>query len=219
MTFAAAVLAIWIAFALPDEGRRLNLQMVLGLAGFTVGPFALVLAVMRTFDARRLRRMRRGEGVIASWTLSAEAWREFMELYRSLEESAGGTNELNLARVGTATTARSSDGAVKVVIGENAVAVGDEFCPVGRNVAVKIHAGWMEFDETMTNPDGPDWHKLVRLPIAPGADREAIRVQQHFSRAYAAAARSPRLKLYVALGVFGFAALVISIAFWATGGK
>jgi hypothetical protein len=99
------------------------------------------------------------------------------------------------------------------------VAVGNEFCSIGRNVAVAIHGDWLEFDEYMSNPDGHDWHKMVRLPIASGAASEAVRVQQHYTRAYVAAASSPRLKVYVALGFFGFFALVILIAYWATGGK
>ena len=56
------------------------LQAVLGTGGPPVAPFALVLALMRTFDARRFARLARGEGVLARWVVSPERWRAFVVL-------------------------------------------------------------------------------------------------------------------------------------------
>src|SRR5687768_15535479 len=71
------IAAVAVAAVMPGRGSLV--QTGLAIAGLTATPFALVGALVFQVSGRRLARMRRGEGVIARWTVNPAQWRAFVE--------------------------------------------------------------------------------------------------------------------------------------------
>ncbi len=200
---AVALVAIFLAVALLNGKRDGPLPWVLGIVG-TVAVYALVGALVWHGDARRFSRMQRGEGVLATWTVSATEWNRFLELNQRLDrEGKGGANCLDLTA--------PPDKGVEVVVSDNAIYVGGEFHSIEKNATVVVNATYMEFRQVIANPNGSDYRHLFRFPIAAGAQPQAERVRRAYATAYRIAAADPRGKLYIALG---FAVFVLIFVIW-----
>lgn len=167
-TFFGIVAVIVIAFyTLPQVFAGALLAI-----GILAGLMSLVMGLIWVGEARRLARMRRGEGVIARWTLDPTAWREHVEQCRSRPVP----EQERIICFGE--TCEPSTGGVEVVFTEDSVWVGDHFLDLGggRNPEARLYDAWIDF--SFGNSEGADF---IRVPVAQRARREAERVERHFN--------------------------------------
>ena len=204
MVLAIALIALTVAIKMPNGGSGFTLQSVLGFGGLTTMPFALGAALVYEIGARRLARMRRGEGIIARWTIGPAQWQAFVARSRQLDRGeTWAPNSLDLRT--------SPSAAVEVIVSDNAVLVGDEFHTVEKDATVVVDRAFIEFRHLISDPNGSDGRTLLRIPVAEGAQVDAERVRRQYNAVYAAAAANPRAKLYIALG---FAIFVLVFVIW-----
>ncbi len=204
LTFVASVAAIWIAFRMPDAGQGFTLQSVLGLGGFCVLPFAFVLAIMRTAEARRFVRLARGQGVVARWTIAPTDWTVFVAQDDALAAERGGPNLIDLRGM-------TVGNGVEVVITRDAISVGGDFHPFERDVSITVGPDWVELDQFVSDPNGSDANLYYRFPMPPEAAPDMERLLHDHAAAYVAALANPATKVWVVLGLVGallFAVLV-----------
>ncbi|HEV7731103.1 MAG TPA: hypothetical protein VGR62_03030 [Candidatus Binatia bacterium] len=208
LTVVASVAAIWIAFRMPDAGQGFTVQSVLGIGGICVLPFAFVLAIMRTAEARRYVSLARGKGLVARWTVSPTEWIAFVAGNAALDAERGGANLIDLH--GTSAT-----NGVDVVVTRDAISVGGDFHPFERNVAITIGPDWVELDQFVSDPNGSDANLHYRFPMVPEAAPAMERLAYDNAAAYQAALANPWTKVWVVLGLVGVLlfAVVVTLIF------
>lgn len=129
---------------------------------------ALAVGAILGGQARDRRRMERGEGVVARWTLDAAHWREFVKL-----------NE------GTVTipTSKSPDTGVEVVFAENAVYVDGEFYTMdrswGTHASMKPSTSGVVFIEL--GQSGLETYSPICIPVPDRSHGSATRVVAYFN--------------------------------------
>lgn len=194
--FVLSLAAIVAAFRIPDAGKGFTLQTVLGIGGLTVAPFAIVLALMRTADARRFARLARGEGVVARWTIPPGQWQAFVARNDALNGERGEPNLVDVHGI-------ASGHGVDVVVTGESLSVGGDFHTFERDVTITVGPGWVEFYQYVYNPNGSDAHLHYRFPIVPGAERDVARLRDGLAVAYEEAAASSHAKLYIVIVLLG----------------
>lgn len=182
---------------------------VVAVSGAAIGTIALFVAGMRQIDVARCRRMLRGEGVIATWTVDAEQWRRFRERNREWENSPRtGPNLVDVWQ-------EPLSGGLVVAVSDNGLLVGADFHSIDRNARVKVYGSWMEFDTVMPRSDGgSEVHLFHRFPVAPGSEGAAWDVERFYSRTRGKAASNPRTRIYLAAAFVGGPVVFAAMAWW-----
>jgi hypothetical protein len=179
------------------------------IGGLTIGLLALVYVLIRQLDVARINRMKRGAGVLATWTVPAEQWERFRASSREWDSMPKvGANRLDVAQ-------DAGDAGIAVTVSDNALRVGDDFHSIEKNAHVRIYDGWMEFDMYVPRVGRmSDGHVIHRFPVAPGSEAAAQAVASHYERVYNQAAASPRIKIVLAIIFIGGPLLAALLAWW-----
>ncbi|MDP3070951.1 MAG: hypothetical protein Q8N18_11725 [Opitutaceae bacterium] len=200
-------LALAYAFSVPRQ-TLIFVNTVIATAAF----IAAIFTVMLQIDVRRFDRLKRGEGVLATWTVAPEQWARFGASSREWDTRPGiGSNTVDLAQAAEA-------GGILITVSDNALLVGRDFYSLEKSTKVRVYDTWMEFNTY--NPGSAKTsgrHLIQRVPVAPGAEASARRIAQHYTQVYAAAVAAPfsRLKaLLVVGGITLLPALAALVAWW-----
>lgn len=184
---AGAVALIWgvsTMAAIDGETPQTAVAVSFGLLGVVLGT---ALTFNFLWGARVVARMRRGEGVIARWTVTPDTFERFREDERR-REAEDGPNDWRLPR-------RTPEAGVEVIFTEDGVLVGETF--FGLASAGLAHV-WsfqtvadnplaLRFDTAMTTSQwSSSGSRLVtqtgvlRIPVATGSNEALARVVEHF---------------------------------------
>jgi hypothetical protein len=193
---AGGIAAVVVAAKMPDAGKGFTLQAVLGIGGLTVVPFALVLALMRTADARRYARLGRGEGLMARWTIPPSQWQAFVANNEALNAERGEPNLIDVHGI-------ASGNGVDVAITGESLSVGGDFHTFERDVEITVGPGWVEFYQYLHVPQGTDGHFHYRFPTVSGVERELQRLRGALSDAYEEAVATSYAKSYIVILLLG----------------
>jgi hypothetical protein len=164
--FLAAV-PIWIV---PILGVFGGMTLLIGLAG----------AITAAHYARLHDQLRAGIDRIAGWTIDPERWHAFLELNERLNAVPGNT----ICRIDSQWQ-RCAD-SVEFMAGRDALLIGDEIHPLPARGSYTVRAvAWLEGPppciELIITSHGK--HVItfsLRVPVAPGAESDAMRVLEHF---------------------------------------
>ena len=189
-----------IAVLLPD-GLPMWVAPTCAVVGFHVGLILAVLALQTHAEARTLDRMRRGEGVLATWTVDPARWALFVEHARQLAAAPGARGSM------LALPATPPASGYAVTVSEDAIRVEEEFAPMRRDAMVYVAGAVLEFRQLVQVGRSMAWW-TYRVPIAEGAERDAERVAAHYAAARARLTR-PARKLWALAGVVAALALVV----------
>lgn len=188
---------------------------------FTIALFALGVLGHALVAARRLRRLRAGEGLIARWRLTPDEWRAFV--YWDQQRNADDRAHMNTLTM----RKRMPKEGIEVLVGEKELAV-DGFVQsmrVGGFASSLEGIAWLEGAPSVIEcwlrvPSGR--HSTIvtslRFPVAGDARAEGIRAYDHF-RGFAEAAqartsiamRNPKRTIQVCLGLL---AICAAAAIW-----
>lgn len=164
-------------------GSRSTALGVLALASGAVAALGFVYALLSQFELARWKRLDRGEGVIARWSVPPETWRDFLVLNSRLNAAPNALACNVAARPGP-------DGAVEVVIAEAAVRIGGDFHSFPARGAIQAAGPYLvpgpppclEFHlTTFTNEHSRKIRWALRAPIPAGAEPQAERVLATFA--------------------------------------
>jgi len=181
VSFAAAALLgcglvamfAWGNFEAPPAPGSI-LPLVVATIVAIVAIFLLVEGGMAAFEARRFERLERGEGVIARWTLDADAWRERLRERRVLDALPGAL------QTAPDLPDEISTPSIAIVVSDDAVSYGTEAWQAYHAdwcIQASLDGLWLTLDwpaeETQTH--------VCRIPVAAGAEADAERVVRHFA--------------------------------------
>jgi hypothetical protein len=211
---AAVLLAALVILAVIQmiPGPRQTQTLLVILIGVTVAValFAVTFVVILQIDVRLFNRLKRGEGVLATWTVAPDQWTRFGASSREWDARPGvGSNTVDLAQA-------AEPGGILVTVSDNALLVGRDFYSLEKSTRVRVYDTWMEFNTY--NPGSAKTsgrHLIQRVPVAPGAEASAQRIAQHYAQALATAKAAPftRLKFFlVVIGLTLLPALVALVA-------
>lgn len=190
-----ALAAATIAFQMPDAGRGLSLQAVLGISGILVAPVALVFTLIKAVDAWQMRRLQQGKDVIARWRVCTADWQTFVQHEDQLDQQPDRRPNLLSYRQ------LDAGNGVEVIVGNSAVVIGGEFHALRKRGFANLYGPhWLpgspaclQFDlTTLVSGNTHIMRWVLRLPVAGGAEDQAARVITHYKPATAAQiARNP----------------------------
>lgn len=184
------------ALVLPRSGEDLAMRKLVLFGSLAVLLISGVWWIVRSDEARRLTRLRAGEGVLARWTLDFAQWGEFRQ--RSTEWDKRKDlypNDVDLSQT-------PGSAGIEIVITGDGVLVGEQFTPVERDVRITVRSDWMEFYQVIPKPKGPPFHTVLRIPLQRGREQLASDVQQGYQRAHQAGRWGIRSPLWIALFIF-----------------
>ncbi len=188
LAFAAGGIAASIApFVLPAAVAGDNARGILFVAGVMALLFGGGTALFRHRDSRAMDALARGEGILARWRVDPATWRAFVE---------------HVGKLGPLYDAFSPgdsvpDRGVEVIVGENAVQVGDGIVALPRHgtpevTHAELHAsdeGWrpsyielgLYYPGGGTGASGSAVRTVLRLPVVPEALGDAQRVVAYYA--------------------------------------
>lgn len=193
--FAISLLVFVPALVLPRSGDDLVLRKLL-LFG-SLGPMLIsaVWLAIRWNEAKRLSRLRAGQGVIARWTVDPVRWDWFRRHSEEWDQREGvRPNGANLKQTPGKT-------GIEVVVAKDGILIGNDFYPLEKDVAITVRSDWMEFHQIIPKPKGPAFHLVLRLPLAPGSEHLAAEIQRTYRSARAALPSSRRAILFLGLAI------------------
>lgn len=195
-----ALLIAWPAFGIallmPDTDPPSELQLALGILGLMGGVILTTLGLFTHGAARKLDRMRRGEGVLARWQIGAPRWHTFVDHCRQLAQVPGQVrNALELPAAPPPHT-------YEVVVSDNAIRIEGEFQPVQRHATVRTFGSVLEFYQYERVGRRVEL-QAFRLPFPAGAETEVERIVRHYDAARQHATR-PIRKVYALLALLAF---------------
>ena len=198
---AAAVffisLAVFVpALVLPRSGDDLTVRKLILFTSLATLLISAVWLIIRWNEAKRLIRLRAGQGILARWTIDRARWEWFRTLSNEWDKREGvRPNNPDLAQ-------DPGDAGIHIVLTLDGILIGEDFWPVEKNVRITVFADWIEFYQIIPKRDGQPLHIVVRLPLEAGKESLAADVQQAYQRAYTAARSGDRTILYMALSIF-----------------
>ncbi|MDF1504383.1 hypothetical protein [Roseisolibacter sp. H3M3-2] len=204
---AAAVgwAAIGAAYVLdPRDGPARGWVIAVFAIGLNVGVICTTLAVMAHGPARALDRMRRGEGVLAQWTVDPARWALFVAHARQLAAQPGA--RANMLALPDAPPALG----YRVTVSEDAIRLEEEFEPMRRDAEARVAGAVLEFRQLVQLGKRMDWW-TYRLPIGAGAEADAGRVAAHYAASRARRTRPMRKLLVIAVMVGAVAAFILVV--------
>ncbi|HEX8571319.1 MAG TPA: hypothetical protein VF759_01060 [Allosphingosinicella sp.] len=153
------------------------------LAGFTVAPIALVLAIQALFAARGKARLLAGRRVIARWRVHPAEWESFRAL--DMRRRGGDPGLVNDLRIRKSTPPEG----VEVIVGETGLLVDGSYHGLSpRGLPELREARWLEgppacLEFALLYPRsryGGTVPTTLRVPVPAGARGSAQRILDHF---------------------------------------
>lgn len=208
ISLAVFVPALVIPPAAEDPSVR---KMIL----FSTLPVMLISAVwlaVRWDEARRLIRLRSGEGILARWKIDSPRWEWFRRHSGEWDKRPGvQPNDADLAQD------PGTDG-IEIAVSRDGILIGTDFRPLEKDVRITVRADWIEFYQIIPKAKGPALQMVLRLPLQPGKEHLATEVVRSYQRALQAAKSGFNPVLLVALICFvGLPAVTALIWLIATG--
>ena len=190
-------LAVFVpALVLPRAADDVALRKMILFASLPVVLISGVWLLVRWNEAKRLLRLRAGEGILARWTIDPARWAWFRHHSGEWDRTAGvRPNDADLAQ-------EPGSAGIDIVVTLDAVLVGAAFTPGEKDVRITVRADWMEFHQTIHKPGGQPLHSVLRLPLQPGKEALASEVQQAYQRALRSSGFGRAALIYMALGIF-----------------
>lgn len=203
-----ALVILAVVQAIPGPRQHQPWLVILTALAVAAALFAATFTLLLHVDVGRFNRLKRGEGVLATWTVAPEQWARFGASSREWDTRPGiGANTVDLAQAAEA-------GGIGITVSDNALLVGRDFYSLEKSTKVRVYDTWMEFNTY--NPGTAKTsgrHLIQRVPVAPGAEASAQRIAQHYSQAYAAAVAAPFSRLKAILLVCGLILLLALVPF------
>lgn len=204
------------AFLMPDAGRGLTLQAVLGICGLLAAPIAFVFTLIKAVDTWQMGRLVRGEGIVARWRIDAADWQAFVQNEDRLDQQPGRRPNLLSYRDLPAASG------IEIIVGKNAVLIGGEYHTLRKRGFANLYGPhWLrgspsniQFDLTAFVTGGTHAMRWVlRFPVAPDAENRAALVIAHFQAPAARASRrNPHRARNIALAISAVGAAAFAIA-------
>ncbi|ROZ75653.1 hypothetical protein [Ramlibacter sp. WS9] len=190
-------LAVFVpALVMPRSGEDLVVRKMILFLSLGAMLISGVWLIVRWDEARRLMRLRSGEGVLARWMIDPARWAWF-------RHHSNEWDKLENVRPNDADLAQPPGQAgIEVVVTRDGILIGEDFRPLEKDVGITVRADWIEFYQIIPKADGPPLHMVLRLPLQPGSESLAAEVQQAYQRAYHAAKSSRHPAIYVLLFCF-----------------
>lgn len=190
-------LAVFVpALVIPRSSEDLVVRKMILFLSLGAMLISAVWLLVRWSEARRLVRLRSGEGVLARWTIDPARWEWFRWHSNEWDKLQGvRPNDVNFAQ-------DPGSAGIEVVVTRDGILIGEDFRPLEKDVRITVRADWIEFYQVMPKADGPPLHMVLRLPLQPGSESLAAEVQQSYQRAYQAAKSSRHPAVYVLLFCF-----------------
>ena len=209
-------LAVFVpALVIPraDDGQSMRIMML--TVSFAATVCSAVWILVRGDEARRLKRLHAGQGVLAQWTIDAARWEWFRQHSLEWDKQEGlPPNDVDL-------TQTPRDAGIGVVVSRDGILVGADFHPLEVNVRITARADWMEFNQVIPKPKGPAFRVVLRVPLQRGKEHLADDVSEAYQRVNAARKSDRRPLLYIALFCFvglpavtGVAWLILKVTGW-----
>lgn len=175
---AAAFVAICVFVNFDALGKALGMTV---MAIPIVGAIALfVWGIQEAFAAQHFGRLEGGKGVVASWIVDADTWRERMAVRAQVDgQSIAQSQGLALL------PKKAPPGGLEIVVGDEGIYIGDyNFLPVHASYVVRarIREDWIELEL----PDDSGTY-LLRLPIGRDGRLAADKLVRHFGDRVSAA--------------------------------
>lgn len=166
------------ALVLPRSGDDLTARKLILFGSMGVMLISMVWWLVRWDEARRLIRLRAGQGILARWTIDAQRWEWFRGRSSEWDKTAGvRPNDVDFAQ------SLGARNAVEIVVSGDAILIGERFYPLEKTVRFTTRADWMEFHDVIHKPKGPAMHLVLRLPLEPGKEHVAAAIQEAYARA------------------------------------
>jgi hypothetical protein len=187
-------LAVFVpALVMPRSGGDLTVRKLILFGSLALMVISAVWLLVRWDEARRLIRLRSGEGILARWTIDAARLECFRRLSHEWDQRQGvRPNDADLAQ-------DPGINGIEVVVSRDAILIGADFWPLEKDVRITVRADWIEFHQIIPKADGQAFHTLLRLPLQPGKESLASDVLQSYQRVHQAAGSGRRQLLYIAL--------------------
>ena len=193
--FGIAVIVFVPALVVPRSGTDLTFRKLLLFGSLSTLLISGVWLAVRWDEAKRYLRLKAGKGVIARWTIDPARWEAFRGRSEEWDKRDGvRPNDANLKQT-------PGPSGMDVVVTKDGIAIGDEFSPLEKDVAITVHGDWMQFHQIIPKPRGPAYHMVLRLPLVPGAEPLAADIQRSYRSALAASPFTRRALLYLGLGI------------------
>lgn len=210
VVFLISLVVFVPALVLPRTGEDLTVRKMILFFSLPVMLISAVWLIVRWDEAKRLIRLRAGEGILARWTIDPARWEWFRHHSNEWDKREGvQPNDADL-------TQNPGNVGIEVVVTGDGILIGADFRPLEKDVKITVHADWIEFYQIIPKADGPALHMVLRIPLQPGQERLASEVQQSYQQAYQAASLGTNPMIYVALicfvGLPGVTALILFIA-------
>lgn len=190
-------LAVFVpALVIPRSDDDQSVRIMILTVSFFVTVVSAVWLLVRGDEARRLKRLRSGQGVLARWTIDAARWEWFRR--HSQEWDKQGDLHPNDADL----TQTPGDAGIDIVVSRDGILIGADFHPLEVNVRITVRADWMEFNQVIPKPKGPAFRVVLRLPLQPGKEHLAAEVSQAYQRVTDARKFDRRPLIYIALFCF-----------------
>lgn len=209
VVFGVSMTVFLPALVVPRSDEHLTLRTMLLVASLALVLFCAVWLVVRWDEARRLTRLRAGQGVLARWSIDAAQWQAFRR--HSAEWDLRGDlrpNDAHLAQ-------DPGPAGIAIVVARDGILIGQDFHPLEKDVRITVHARWMEFHQVIAKANGPALHTVLRLPLQRGREQLGRQVEQACRHAPAAAAGfGRRALLFLGLGLIVGMPAVTALAWW-----
>lgn len=208
-------LAVFVpALVVPRSAENLALRTMVLTISLAATLISGVWLMVRWDEAKRLLRLRAGQGVLARWTIDAARWAWFRHHSHQWDQRAGvRPNDVDFSQ-------DPGSGGIEIVVARDGILIGEHFHPLELDARITVRADWMEFDQVIPKADGPALHTVLRIPLQPGRESLATDVAQAYQRVYRAAPSARRSLIYMALGIFIGLPAVTALAWfiaWVTG--
>ncbi|MBC8089829.1 MAG: hypothetical protein H7Z40_21420 [Phycisphaerae bacterium] len=209
-------LAVFVpALLIPRSGDDHSVRIMILTFSFAVMLFSAVWLLVRGDEARRLIRLRAGQGILARWTIDAARWEWFRRHSQEWDKQKGlHPNDADFTQI-------PGDAGIEVVVSRDGILIGADFHPLEIDVRITVRADWMEFNQVIPKPNGPAFRVVLRLPLQPGWEHLAAEVSQAYQRVTDARKSDRRPLIYIALFCFvglpavtGLVWLILKVTGW-----
>lgn len=206
-------LAVFVpALVLPRSGGDLTSRKLILFGSMSVMLISAVWFLVRWDEARRLLRLRAGQGILARWTIDAPRWEWFRGHSNEWDKADGvRPNDVDFAQ------SLGNNSTVDIVVTTDAILVGERFYPLEKTVRITTRADWMEFHDVVPKSRGTPMHLVLRVPLETGKEHLAGVIQQGYASAAGQGVLFGRRALILValvclVGVPAIAALAFGIA-------
>lgn len=195
---------------MPDAGKGLTLRFMFLMGGLVGVAFGTVWLFIRWDEAKRYARLKAGKGVIARWTIDPAHWEKFRRQSKEWDQLEGvRPNDANLEQIPGAA-------GIEIVVTGDSMLLGEAFYAFVKNVRIQSLTERMEFHQTIYKRYGPQWHIVLRIPLAAGGQDHCARIIQAYNQASVAAVVTPRTKIYAFILLIGGLAALTGLVALAT---